>query len=66
MVYMIYMFDKYVAYLYFHRYLYGMHAFGLEETYLYDEAAKQARKVIALLMFNKKTKSGLHCIGSCK
>jgi hypothetical protein len=38
MVYIIYMFDKYVAYLYFHRYLYGMHAFGLEETYLYDEA----------------------------
>lgn len=28
-----------------------MHAFGLEETYLYDEAAKQARKVIVLLMF---------------
>ena len=27
------------------RYLYGMHAFGLEETNFYREAEKQARKV---------------------
>ena len=27
------------------RYLFGMHAFGLEETNLYREAEKQARKV---------------------
>ena len=28
------------------RYLFGMHAFGLEETNFYREAEKQARKVI--------------------
>ena len=28
------------------RYLFGMYAFGLEETNFYQEAEKQARKVI--------------------
>ena len=36
------------------RYLYGMHAFGLEETNFYREAEKQARKVTVYAVIFKR------------
>lgn len=43
-----------VAVLCFNRFLLGMHAFGLEETNMYERAEKQARKVDLLLTLQIK------------
>ena len=36
--------------LYFHRYLYGMYSFGLEETNMYPKAEEIARKVVVVII----------------
>ncbi|XP_053382295.1 tetratricopeptide repeat protein 38-like [Mercenaria mercenaria] len=43
--------------------LLGMYAFGLEETYMYSEAEKTARKALAI---NRYDSWAVHCVAHCK